>query len=1210
MSRKVTGSPSLRRKFDVASEIGHIKGILDTVVKYIKSEPDRHEEILELIACVPTSTTMSEMFMFCNVTCEDSVQLDGITGFTEQNTTLAKRKCLTTVSSVAKVINNMIPVCVLNPTPHHVTLYPNQTVCYFKPETTICGVTFVKGNISNSPNCRQDSHNTPLPNINLENSRMNEEQKQQMLDLISEYRDIFATSLKDLGTCDLIKYDIDTGSHPPIKKAPYRANAIKREQIREHIKQLLDADMIEPCDSSWSSPVLLVPKEDNKTRIVVDYRHINRVTTPSAKPITRQDDIIDSIGGSRARWFSCIDLKCAYSHLLLTDEAKKKAAFVTHDGLYCPKTLNFGLTSAPGTFSVMMSQVLQGLHDKCLVYIDDVICFSDTFKNHLASLRQIFDRLRKYNLKANPLKCQFGCQEVNFLGHIITPEGVKTSPKKIEIIQNYPVPTKTKNPSKTLKSFLGLANYYRRFCKDYAKIASCLYELDKKDSKFIWTEKHQESFDKLKRMLTSAPVLAYPIFDKEMILHCDASGTGLGAVLLQEQDGKERVISYAGRALTEAEKKYSATHREMLCIIWALEHFKVYLSDTTVKIYTDHAPLRFVENAKDPYGKLARWAMKLSQYRYKIFAKRGFQNGDADAISRAPFDEMNLTHEKQINVTDIFDKKDFSLEELQRNDAVWKPYFAYLEDNILPDNDKDAKRIVLESQHFAIVDNILCRMYRPRKRSPEYIIKQICIPAILKDEILKEVHSNPLATGGCHWGFDRTYALLLEKYFWFSMSKDAQVYCKTCQTCQGRKGYVKRNASMRSLPQTSRPFERVAMDFVTVPVSFPERYKYILVFVCAFTGYVECYPTRDQSALTVAKCLLDLFSRVGHIQYLLSDRAQCFSAEIVRELCHIFKTTQLKTSSYHAQSDMAERYVKTIVNVLAMFCCKNKKDWPSYLRSIVYALNTTPSTEGTCYSPFYLVYGRHAVTPLDIKFGTLPEGCYDVGDYIERVGENLNMAYKFAIQNKQAAEVKKRKYYDRKAKETHFAKGDIVFLYNPTPDIKGKGKGSLRGHKKMVSQRWKGPFHITHVFENGVNVKLRCCTTGKALPNPFHVNLLKRGYIRNGNYQPSEVMSGKHDTNHENYSGGKVSAHETKTEHSNQNTDSTARIEGKYEIKKILKSCYDYKRKCRLYRCWFVGLPKTKAVWLLADDVPQSLREAYHSVNTYYAELRYAKTNF
>jgi len=396
----------------------------------------------------------------------------------------------------------------------------------------------------------------------------------------------------------------------------------------------LEEGIIVESNSPWNSPLLVVPKRvgpdgEKKWRLVVDFRRLNEKTIGDAYPLPDITEILDQLGQSK--YFTCLDMVMGYHQIELEEGAGPKTAFSTKQGHWEYRRLPFGLKTAPATFQKLMNSVLSGLiGTRCFIYLDDIVIYAKSLADHNIKLREVLDRLRTYRLKLQPEKCEFLRKEVNYLGHQITEAGVKPDPQKVAAIASYPTPTSVKE----LKTFCRMISYYCRFIPNCSRIASPLHKLLKRDVKFEWKPEQEHAFQHLKAKLTSQPILQYPDFSKEFILATDASNVGLGAVLSQGPLGKDLPVAFASRSLNKAEMNYTTSEKELLAIVWATRYFRPYLYGRHFKIVTDHKPLTWIMNVKDPGSRLLRWRIHLEEFDYEITYKRGSQNMNADALSR------------------------------------------------------------------------------------------------------------------------------------------------------------------------------------------------------------------------------------------------------------------------------------------------------------------------------------------------------------------------------------------------------------------------------------------------------------------------------------------------------------------------------------------------------------------------------------------------
>ena len=360
----------------------------------------------------------------------------------------------------------------------------------------------------------------------------------------------------------------------------------------------------------------------------VDYRRLNLQTIPEKWPLPRINDILDGLVGSK--WFTTLDLKSGYYQIAMAKNSIDKTAFVTPDGHYEFLRMPFGLKNAPSHFSKIMFQALGSL-SFVKIYLDDITIHSETFEQHIQHVQQTLDHLNSANLKLNGAKCNWFAQEIKLLGYIVNTKGITMDPKKIDSIQSMLPPKNVKQ----VQQFLGMVNYYRRFIKNFAKIAQPLVNLIKKDTPFQWTDVCLSAFEQLKTALLSFPILRQPNLARQFMVYTDASGYALGAILSQRDSKKnEYVCLYASRLLKGAELHYGITEKECLAVVWAIKQFRIYVHGKHFKVITDHNALVWLMSIKDPTAKLARWSIYLQSYDFEIIHRQGRVHSNVDTLSR------------------------------------------------------------------------------------------------------------------------------------------------------------------------------------------------------------------------------------------------------------------------------------------------------------------------------------------------------------------------------------------------------------------------------------------------------------------------------------------------------------------------------------------------------------------------------------------------
>ena len=393
-------------------------------------------------------------------------------------------------------------------------------------------------------------------------------EKTALLNFLADNHHAFSLGEGERGETDLIQMEIDTGNASPKRQSARRMPPLVQREVSRQLLEMQKNKVIEPSSSPWASPIVLVRKRDGTHRFCVDYRELNALTTPDGFPLPWIEDLLEQLGDSR--YFSTIDLASGFWQIPMHPSSQPKTAFVVPQGLFEFRVMPFGLTNAPGVFQRLMQRVLSGLNPTdssqfVSVYLDDVLVFSKTLEDHLNHLRIVIQRLVEAGLKLKPAKCHFAREELEYLGHIITREGLKTNPRLIEAVREFRTPRNIHE----VRRFLGLASYYRRFVQGFARIAAPLHYLTRKEVQWLWTPKCDCAFQQLKNLLTTAPVLAYPKFDQGYTLETDASIHGLGAVLSQRQsDTQLHPVAYASRALSQAERNYAITELETLAVVW------------------------------------------------------------------------------------------------------------------------------------------------------------------------------------------------------------------------------------------------------------------------------------------------------------------------------------------------------------------------------------------------------------------------------------------------------------------------------------------------------------------------------------------------------------------------------------------------------------------------------------------------------------------
>lgn len=981
-----------------------------------------------------------------------------------------------------------VPVRLLNPTGESIILYSGCSLAKLSEVNMVIDMSEVSDVAEDTvpvATVGGDECCIPLEEVLadlVKDTSLPDHQQDLLLMLLVDYSDVFARSKSELGRTNVLQHEIVTDGATPIRQRFRRLSPDRRAEMRKLLNDMLQKNVISPPKSPWAAPIVLVKKRDGTSRFCVDYRQINAVTRKDAYPLPRVDDILETLAGSQI--FSTLDLASGYWQVEVKPEDREKTAFVTSEGLFEFNVLPFGLCNGPATFQRLMNILLTGIQwQDCLVYLDDIIVLGKTFENHLANLARIFQRLRDANLKLQMKKCVFGKNTVKFLGHVISPTGIATDPDKIAKVADWPVPLNKQE----LQQFLGFVNYYRRFVKDCASVSKPLYQLTEHNRPFKWTDQCRESFLTLRRALVTAPVLVFPDCSRVFILDTDASNQGIGAVLSQKlDDGLEHVVSYASRALSKAERRYSVTRKELLAVVTFLRHFRPYLLGRRFKLRTDHSSLLWLRSFKEPEGQLARWLEQLEEYDFEIIHRQGKLHGNADALSRLPqtAGECGMSSNSVVSTVatmalrPVYSFQDIRSKQLQ--DDLVGPFLRSKERNDQPPSASGGPRwrkMVQLYDQLCVKNGVLYRQVNNGSEHSSSIF-QLVVPELQKEEVMYGIHEG---IGGGHLGVEKSVAKLKERFYWPGHYTDVKKWCANCSSCLARKTAPPHPRAPLQPIRVTHPLEIVAVDIMgPFPVN-ENGNSYILVAEDYFTKWLEAWAIPNQEAKTVAQKLLEeMFLRFSLPDRLHSDQGRQFEGKLIEELCKLLQVEKSHTTPYHPQGDgLVERANRTILDMLATVV-KNHKDWESHLRATCMAYNTSiQSTTGQ--SPFFLMFGRRARIPVDLLYRTGELGeCVSVNSYVSKQSEILQEAY-YQVQNRMGLQQDRQKeVYDRRRHGEPFKEGDRVMLYSPVVP---------RGRSKKLHCPWSGPFKVLKKLSE-VTYRIRHCQGGRKRM-VVHFNRLK-----------------------------------------------------------------------------------------------------------------------
>ena len=822
-------------------------------------------------------------------------------------------------------------------------------------------------------NSRAPSHEPWIGDVNLDHLGANLRDK--VVALLRKYASVCDGTL---GTIKGASHRIEiVPGAKPIYQQPYRCGIERRKAEEAEVQRMLQARVITPSNAEWASPVILVPKPDGSLRFCVDYRKLNSITVRDSYPMPRMDECIDSLGSATV--FSTLDCNSGYWQLPVAKEDQDKTTFTCHAGSYKFLRLPFGLRNAPATFQRAMDIILSKVRWKyVLVYLDDIIVFSDSDQKHLRHLENVLKMLREAGATLRLSKCDFFKREVKYLGHIVRPGKLAIYGKNLEAI------TKVLHPkNKTqMRSFLGMCNVYRRFVKGYTRIARPLTLKTCKDQPESWdtlSDEEAQAFKQLKRNLVTAPILALPREGFAYTLDTDASEYQLGCCLLQEQpDGALHPIGYWSRSLTAAEKNYSSTEKECLAIVWAVQHLRPYLEGAKFTIRTDHDALKWLLNLRDPRGRLARWSLRLQEYDYDIVYKPGKTHALADGPSRLLTKGLDKSHfDDEIPCLPRYSKALLKAEANDTERSVWADPQTVVDTVLLTRRDRLRSPISIDEMLSEQAADEYCQWARRQMdchtqgTSPFAINQhgvltrkskldnslQVVVPLSLRKRLLEIAHCAP--TSG-HPGRAKLYQTMRRGFYWPSMTVDIHHMVTNCTACAKNRMKEQRNVyPMRLFPAT-KPLEYVAMDILGPLPRTRHGMRFILVVTDRFTKLTKTEPLRTITSLAVAKafCKAWVFN-YGTPKVLLTDNGTQFTATFFRCVCRILGIHKAFTTEYHPQTNgQAERFNRTIIAAIRNYVSDSQRDWDEWLGPLTYAYNTQVH-RSTGTTPFDLVLSRH-----------------------------------------------------------------------------------------------------------------------------------------------------------------------------------------------------------------------------------------------------------
>ena len=871
----------------------------------------------------------------------------------------------------------------------------------------------------------------------------------------------------------------------------YPLSATELEVLREWLKEMLKTGKIRRSTSPAGSPILFVPKPNGRgLRLCVDYRAINRITIPNRYPLPLMQELQDRVQG--AQWFTKMDLKNGFNLIRVREGDEWKTAFRTRYGLYEFQVMPFGLTNAPSTFQDMMNHIFSDMLDLGLItYMDDILIYAKTREEHDNLVRETLKRLQENGLAVSADKCVWRTTEVEFLGYVLSREGVKMANDKVDAVLSW----KTPESLTEVQSFLGFANFYRRFIQDYSRVARPLTELTKKSEKWAWNNEAEAAFKELKQRFTTAPILAHFDATKPVIIETDASDFALGAVLSQRDDNNRlHPVAFHSRKFVPAEINYEIHDKELLAIVDAFKHWRRYCEGAThqVQVFSDHQNLEYFTTTKVLNRRQARWAQELAGIDFRIYYRPGTQNGKPDALSRRSeyrpekggIENQPITTVLQENHFAERQKRSFIcssarlaslpaqrwnekfVEEIQKTakeDKAYKEAWKRTEEQETAGRKEQRVGRKARSEALEIRDGVLYRK------------GMLWVPEGAVQNVLKSEHDTKVAG---HMGQDKTIELIRRNFWWPKMNERIIDFVQSCPECQKNKSARHQPYGLSSpLELPYAPWQSISMDFITeLPLS--EECDQLWVIVDRFTKMAHFLPLRKEGKAATDLAVIfakEVWRHHGLPTDIVSDRDSRFTSEVWKEFLRLSEIRPRMSTAFHPQTDgQTERLNQTIEAYLRAFVQHEQDDWVSLLPMAEFAYNNSV-TAGNGMTPFYANYGFHptAVNPPDEEPLNPASTVY---------AHWMRTIFDESRKGLEAAQERMRRYTDPARKNPPaYQVGDLVML-------NGRNIKTRRPTRKLDHKN-HGPFQIEKII-SPLAIRLTLPRKWK-IHNVFHVSLLE-----------------------------------------------------------------------------------------------------------------------
>lgn len=764
--------------------------------------------------------------------------------------------------------------------------------------------------------------------FNMKHGNMDDGTKLALFNMVTNFNDIFAENLSQIGKTDVVEMKIELDTDKPIAQPPYRIPEPKKRVVNEMVNDLLENDIISPSQSEYASPIILVKKKDGTERLCVDYRMLNRHMNKQIYPMPNIEERLQD--ATQYKIFSTLDLNSGYYQIPIEPLSRKYTAFVTTDGIYEFKRMPFGLKNSPIEFQRLMAKLKEKTRPGDMIhYMDDILIGAENETEMLEKLNRIFAVLREFKLTLNPRKCEFFQRSITFLGHRLTGDGIQPGEIKTDAIINFKCPENITE----VRRFFGLSGYFRKFVPAYAIISEPLRKLLRKDEPFNWTEDQQTAFLKLQNILVSEPVLTAYDVNAQHQLHTDASSIGLAAVLMQNVNDTWKPVAYYSRSTSPTERHMHSYELETLAVVEGLERFKYYVFGKPIKVITDCNAVKTAMTKKDLIPRIARWWLRIQEYDIDIEHRSEQQMCHVDALSRKPNEQSRELEPATLQV----DKVDIDI-----NDWLFS---MQLQDQKLQEIAKKVGDKDKEMQKCYVLDH--GRLYKIHNQQKLWVV-----PKSLRYKVTQDAHEK---TG--HLSVDRTIEKIQQLMWLPRMRNFVKSFVKSCVECAYNKqpGGTKEGEYHFS-DVDPVPFKTIHLDHLGPFPKSCKRNEHVLVLIDAFTKYTIIRAVPSTATKYVVKILDDVTSFFGMPDRIISDRGTAFTSKDFKKYCNDSSIKHVLNAVRTPRANgQVERMNRTILSML-LPSTQNERRWDDELRTIQWTINDMKNSTTGC-SPHELLYG-------------------------------------------------------------------------------------------------------------------------------------------------------------------------------------------------------------------------------------------------------------